>query len=572
MSAAQEYVDAVLNGDVIAGKKIIQACQRFNKDMERQRTNDFPYYFDENIETTVLKFTESLPTTDGKKLKLARFQKWLLSNLYSWREVGTGNKRFDRAFISMARKNSKTYLASTMGAIALLIESEPEQGRQILFTANAVKQARLGYDMMASELRQACKQSRLLAGRLKINNSRITDKPSNSFATALSSDTSTLDGYGASFAICDEFHESKTRKVYDAIKSGMNNQKNGLLAIISTSGLDTNCPMYEDYQFLSKILAGKDNADRYFIAIWEIDPEDKETLLDHPEVWIKANPLFEIEEVKTTMMASIRDDLELGVKQDNAVPVLVKNFNVWENAKTNQFMAIEDWTKAQIDHKPDITGKPVWIGIDLSKTNDLSSVSWLVPLDNKQFFIDSFSFVGTKGGIDTKERRDNISYRRLEQRGECEISTLDSGIIDYSRIYDFINKLIDDNKLDLQAIAFDPYNANTLITDLEKQNYPMIEVRQGAITLSIPIREFQEQIYNNQIVHSDNKLLTYAVNNAVLRYDSQNNVLIDKTQYTTRIDPLAALLDAFTIGKNYFTEAINAKAKNEYYKSDQFTF
>ena len=45
MSAAQEYVDAVLNGDVIAGKKIIQACQRFNKDMERQRTNDFPYYF-----------------------------------------------------------------------------------------------------------------------------------------------------------------------------------------------------------------------------------------------------------------------------------------------------------------------------------------------------------------------------------------------------------------------------------------------------------------------------------------------------------------------------------------------
>lgn len=572
MSAAQEYVDDVLNGNIIAGKKIIQACQRFNKDMERQRTNDFPYYFDENIETTVLKFVESLPTTDGKKLKLARFQSFILSNLYAWREVGTGNKRFDRAYISMARKNSKTYLASTMGAIALLMESEPEQGRQILFTANAVKQARLGYDMMASELRQACKQSRLLAGRLKINNSRITDKPSNSFATALSSDTSTLDGYGASFAICDEFHESKTRKVYDAIKSGMNNQKNGLLAIISTSGLDTNCPMYEDYQFLSKILAGKDNADRYFIAIWEIDPEDKETLLDHPEVWIKANPLFEIEEVKTTMMASIRDDLELGVKQDNAVPVLVKNFNVWENAKTNQFMAIEDWTKAQIDHKPDITGKPVWIGIDLSKTNDLSSVSWLVPLDNKQFFIDSFSFVGTKGGIDTKERRDNISYRRLEQRGECEISTLDSGIIDYSRIYDFINKLIDDNKLDLQAIAFDPYNANTLITDLEKQNYPMIEVRQGAITLSIPIREFQEQIYNNQIVHSDNKLLTYAVNNAVLRYDSQNNVLIDKTQYTTRIDPLAALLDAFTIGKNYFTEAINAKAKNEYYKSDQFTF
>lgn len=572
MSYAERYTDAVLNGDIIAGKKIIQACKRFKNDLKRQDTNEFPYYFDEEIEKKIIKFVELLPTTDGKRLHLAMFQKWILSNIYSWREVDTGNKRFDRAFISMARKNSKTYIASTMGAIALLMEKEPQQGRQILFTANAYKQARLAYDMMASELRQVVKASPYIRQRLKIGKMQITDKDSNSFAMALSSDTTTLDGYGATLGIVDEYHLAKNRKVLEAIKTGMNNQANATLAVISTSGDDTNCPMYEDYQFLSKVLEGKEHADRYFIAIWEIDQEDKETLLEHPEIWIKANPLFEVESVRKTMTSTIRDDLQLAIKQENVAGVLVKNFNTWQNAKTNQFLNIEDWQNTLVTDKPDIKGKPVYIGIDLSKTNDLSAVSWLVPLIGGKFYADSFSFVGTKGGLERKERRDNISYTKLQDRGECDITTLDSGVIDYSKIYDFVNNLIDNNDLDLQAICYDPYNMNTLLTDFEKQGYPMIEVRQGAITLSVPIREFREAIYNRDIIHGDNQLLEYAVNNSVIRYDSQNNALLDKTHYETRIDPVAALLDAWTVGKSYFKDIEGSKANNDFYKSDDFSF
>lgn len=572
MSYAEQYTDAVLTGEIIAGKKIKQACNRFKSDLARQNTKDFPYYFDDKIEKKIIAFVELLPTTDGKKLHLAQFQKWILSQLYSWRETGTGNKRFDRAFISMARKNSKTYLASTMGIIALLMEDEPQQGRQVLFTANAYKQARLAYEMMSSELRQVVNQSPYLRKRLSIGKLQITDNESNSFATALSSDTTTLDGYGANLAIVDEFHLAKNRKVLEALKTGMNNQKNGLLAVISTSGDDTNVPMYEDYQFLSKVLEDKESADRYFIAIWEIDPEDTETLLDHPEVWIKANPLFEVKSVAKTMTSTIRDDLELAIKQENIASVLVKNFNTWQNAKTNQFLTIEDWKKTQIHVTPNIKGKPVYIGIDLSKTGDLSSVSWLIPLNDGEFFIDSFSFVGTKGGLDRKERRDNISYTKLQDRNECDITTLDSGVIDYSKIYDFVNTLIESNKLELQAICYDPWNMNTLLTDFEKQGYPMIEVRQGAQTLSVPIRELQEAIYNKKVVHTNNQLLEYSINNAVLRYDSLNNVLLDKTKYETRIDPLAALLDAWTIGRTYFKEIEGRRANNDFYKSDDFSF
>lgn len=71
---------------------------------------------------------------------------------------------------------------------------------------------------------------------------------------ALASETSTLDGFAPTTAILDEWHEAKTRKTYNVIKSGMTQQKNGLLCVISTAGLDLNVPMYEEYLLLDRVL------------------------------------------------------------------------------------------------------------------------------------------------------------------------------------------------------------------------------------------------------------------------------------------------------------------------------
>lgn len=95
---------------------------------------------------------------------------------------------------------------------------------------------------------------------------------------ALASETSTLDGFAPTTAILDEWHEAKTRKTYNVIKSGMTQQKNGLLCVISTAGLDLNVPMYEEYLLLDRVLKGEEQADRYFIAIWELTIPKKFTI------------------------------------------------------------------------------------------------------------------------------------------------------------------------------------------------------------------------------------------------------------------------------------------------------
>lgn len=566
---ALEYADKILSGELFAGEKIKQACERFKRDLERSKNDDFPYYFDEVQANKAIAFIELLPSTDGAKINMLLFQKWILSELYGWREKGTNNRRYNRAFISMARKNGKTYLVSGMGANALLVEKQPAEGRQILFVSNALKQAKLGYNMMKNSLNKIVKQSDFMRQKLKILNAEIRDVSSNSVAMALASDTSTLDGYAGTTVILDEWHEAKDRKVYNVLKSGMAQEKNGLLAVVSTAGLNPNVPMYEEYQMLSEVLNGKEEADRYFIAIWELDSKD---WLDDEEKYIAANPIFEHEEIKQTMLPAIRDDVQIARKQNNLNAVLVKNFNMWLQASEDSYISVEDWKAAETETIPDIKGKDIYFGIDLSKTNDLTSVSWCIPLiDTRQIYCDSHSWVGTKYGLTQKIKRDGINYVTLEQEGECSITKLASGIIDYEDIFNWIKDFIDENELNVQAICYDKWNANSLVTKLEKERLPLVEVRQGVYTLNTPTRTFREQLYDGKIVHAGNKLLTYAVNNALLKIDN-NGVMINKNRNSERIDPIAALMNAYTQAMFHFEDIEGAKADNEFYLSEEFSF
>ncbi|MCI1134517.1 terminase large subunit [Enterococcus gallinarum] len=562
-----EYIEKVLSGKLIASNKIKLACERHMNDLERSETSDFPYYFDEEQAYKAIKFIELLPSTDGKKIKMLGFQKFIIGSLYGWRTKEGNFRRFNRAFISKARKNGKTYIASGMAANALIMEREPLEGRQVLFVSNALKQAKLGYDMLSNSLKAVSRESKFLRQQLKIMNSKIVHLPSNSFAIALASETSTLDGFAPTTAIIDEFHEAKNRKTYNVIKSGMAQQKNGLLCIISTAGLDLNVPMYEEYLLLDRVLKGEEQADRYFIAIWE---QDNANEIHEPNSWIKSNPIFESEAIKKVMQPTIQDDVNLALKQNNLNSVLVKNFNLWRQASEDSYMPIEDWNAVESD-SVDITGKPVYIGIDLSKTNDLTSVSWIVPLENKKLYCDSHSFVATKYGLQDKEKRDGLPYRELEKAGECSITTLESGIIDYEQVFDFIQDLVQVNDLDVLGICFDPYNANSLIAMAEKANYPMLEVRQGTLTLNVPTRTFREQVFEQNIIHGKNTILTHAVNNAIIKEDN-SGLQINKSKNSNKIDPIAALINAYVFAMDYHNEQEGAKADNEFYTSNDFSF
>jgi len=405
--------------------------------------------------------------------------------------------------------------------------------------------------------------------QLVIGKQQITHTPSNSFAAALSSDLSTLDGYSGTTVIVDEYALAKSRDVLNTLKSGQKAEPNALLAVVSTAGYDLNVPMYADYKFYSDVLTEKATADSTFIAIYELDDKE-ESLPENSDNWIKACPIFEHEGIKETMLPAIKEDVITAQQQGTLTAVLTKSFNMWTQASENSYVAAEDWERAEID-PIDIKGKQIYIGIDLSKTDDLTSISWIIPTDDRHLYCDSRSWIGTKYGLANKIKSDGVNYIELERKGECSITKLDSGIIDYEDIFNWLMRFIEENELEVMAICYDKWNANTLITKLEKAKLPLIEVRQGTYTLNTPTRTFRERLYDGQIVHSGNFLLAHAVNNAILK-EQNNGVMISKERNANKIDPIAALMNAYTEAMFHFEDTEALQANNEFYASNDFSF
>lgn len=570
-----DYEKRVLGGDIEAGRKLKKAIKRDQKDLRKSKKKDFPYYFNQELADKAINFVELLPTTSGDPLKLEPFQKWLLGMLFGWRKKLDDTRRFSECFISFSRKNGKSFLMSCIASLYLLVEQRPKMGREILFTANTFKQAKIAFDMFASGLRQLSKVSPAIRKRVKINNAEVFDLDTNSHAVAMASNLQALDGYRSDLAIIDEYHLATSNEIKSTIKTGQVNSDNALLAVISTSGNDLNSPMYKDYLFANKVLNGEVEADDLFIAIYEQDSKAEVIrAIDQPELMEKSNPLLSNADRRAVMLPKLIDSIKLANEQKNLLPVYVKNANLWLQARENSYITARDWQKATVEPQ-NIHGLPIWFGVDLSKSGDLTSVSWIIPIkrdDGSQFlYCDSHSWVGTKYGLLEKEKRDHFNYTQGEKDGECSITKSEAGVINYDDVLNFMIDFVKKNRLTVQAVCYDPWSFDYLINDFERLNWQLVETRQGRRTLSIPTRTFREELFKGNIKHPDNKLLAYAVNNAIITYDRNQNMLIDKAKSQNKIDPLAALMNAYSHYADDFKEN-KVKHDGSYFMSDQFSF
>ena len=564
---AIEYAKSVVDGKQVAGKLVIKACQRFLDDLKRQQSDDFPFYYSQTYAHKVIKFVESLPQTNGDPLELEPFEVFILANIYGWRQKDDDSLRFNRILLSEARKNGKSFLLAAIGVVSLLMEKQPARNRQVLFTANSSQQAHLAFDIMSDQLENLRRNSDYLRRRVKINKQRVTDKETGSFAVPLSTDTHSTDGYNPTLGVVDEYHQAKDDTILNALKSGMIQQDNGILAIISTAGFNLNSPFKSEWDYAADILNGKVNNDRYFAVMYCLDSKEE---LTNPDMWIKANPLMSNPKIAKTMREQIQNDLDVAMKQHNVNNVLVKNMNMFVQQNEASYISEQDWQHGLIDQAPNIDGKDVYIGADLSKSRDLTAISWLVPLEDGKFYADSHAFVSQYGGIVTKSKRDGIDYQAAAKRGECSISSLESGLIDYDSVFDFVMKFVGKHNLNVKFLVFDPYKWADLVNRFEEAGLPQLQLTQSYKNLSIPIGKFKEELIKGNVLHTSNKMLAYNVSNAILKYNFNGQALLDKTKKQNKIDCLAALIDAWAAGYDYFNQQTINQKLNDYYSSPAF--
>src|SRR5437763_734561 len=138
-----KYVAGVISGKILACEYIILACKRYRADILDADRKGF--YFDEATAETFIAFIEKLPHVKGqpanekKLLKLEPVQKFIVWNLFGWKWVTNGRRRFRHAYLEMAKKNAKSTLAAAIALAMFVLDGEA--GAEVYSAATTTSQA-----------------------------------------------------------------------------------------------------------------------------------------------------------------------------------------------------------------------------------------------------------------------------------------------------------------------------------------------------------------------------------------------------------------------------------------------
>jgi phage terminase large subunit-like protein len=535
-----DYSLDVLDGEVIACKKHKQACRRFLNDLEKEGTKEFPYSFNEEKALKFLHwmrlFKHTKGVLQGKQIEPHEIQVFIFSNIYGWEHVDTGLRRIKKVYWQVGRKNAKSQSLACSGSYEDMALGENMS--EVYIGATKSEQSKIVYNEILAQI----KGCDFLKGKWKESYGKITHLKSSSFITALSKDANKSgDGFNPQAAIIDEYHAHKTSEILDVLQSGMGARPQPLTMIITTAGFELQHPCYSvEYEYISKILDPNNpiENDEYFVMVNELDKDDN---IKDELNWEKANPILcSYEEGKAYIRSELKAALDVPEKMRN---FLTKNMNIWVNMREGGYMDLSKWKDCK-GKLPELKGKECYVGIDLSKKIDLTSIAFVFPM-NGEFIVKHHSFMPEET-LSQRSNTDKVPYHQWVK--DKYITTTPGAVVDYQFIEAYIEaRTIAENEgWIIKEVCYDPYNATQFAQSMEQKGFVMVEIRQGIRTLGEPTKDFRDMVFKKKIIHDGDPVLTWAIGNAVTKPDAQDNIMLDKSKSTDRIDPIAAVINAFT--------------------------
>lgn len=571
---ALEYSIAVLTGRKLVGEKIKRAAERHINDLRRiDDDDDFIYVYNADKAKNIVEFATLLKdVTSGEPFNPSPYQRFILAMIQGWRNPETKGMRFKNIFISMARTNGKTQLLSAYTLYNFLF-GYPKVNRQLAVSSIDISHTKPLYKYMTYNWEQLKKGPfKKLAQEwgVEYNQNEMRIDSQSTSMKRLSAQASASDGDHYTTGIVDEYHlfGQGQREFINSMTSGMVNNPLAQMFFISTAGLDPNTPMFEDYKRYAKYLENGNwhEIDKDLVLIWEQDDEDEAYL---PDTWQKSNPLMELPNMRKNLTEGMITERDAKVAQGKLSDFIVKNMNMWQNAKDNAFLPLDLIQGAIIDEF-NMYGRDVFIGFDYSQTNDDTSLAFIFPYigsDGQQkyhLYQHSWVPISKAGSIEAKEQRDNIDYRDVEKHGFATITRDRFGLIDEDEVFNWLLTFIEQNDLNVQAILYDQWGTGKIIRRLDeiKNEFLIIPVRQGIKSLNEPTKFLQSQFIKQNITILDDQAMQQALVNAVVVSDN-NGIKVDKNVNSQKIDVVDAIINAFYEGQWYNTEFTNADVKEK---------
>jgi phage terminase large subunit-like protein len=192
------------------------------------------------------------------------------------------------------------------------------------------------------------------------------------------------------------------------------------------------------------------------------------------------------------------------------------------------------WPKESADWR-DLRGRPAWIGLDLSKTLDMTAAVVCVPLDDGRVALRGY-YWWPKQDVAQRELDYRLPIRTWAAGGHL---TLTPGReIDYESVR---AKLIElQTEFDVRAVGYDRWGSKYLVEQLVSDGLPMEAYSMGVATFGPGCQLFQQLWVGGNILCGDDPVMRAACRTAIAKRDRNGNITITKEARRSIVDPLVA--------------------------------
>lgn len=560
------FRDAVIRGEIPVNKEVSMEMNRIDDLI----ANPGVYYDDRAVEGFIAYCENELTLTDGEDLNLLDSFKLWAEQIFGWyyfversvyvpSEDGHGghyvNKRIKKRLINkqyliVARGAAKSMYASCIHSYFLNVDTSTTHQ---VATSPTMKQS----EEVLSPIKTSITRARgplfkfLTEGSLqnttgsKANRVKLasTKKGIENFLTGsyleirpMSIDK--LQGLNSRINTIDEWLSGDIREdVMGPLEQGASKNDDWLIVAISSEGTSRNGPGDTIKMELASILKG--DYPNPHVSIWwyKLDSIDE---VNNPEMWPKANPnIGKTVTYETYQLDVDRAEKNPAVRND----ILAKRFGIPMEGYTYYFT----YEETLPHRKKDFWKLPCSLGADLSQGNDFCSFTFLFPLANGCFGVKTRNYIASTTLMKLPSAM-RAKYDDFMKEGSLVV--LEGAILDMMDVYDDLDRHIIECDYDVRCLGFDPYNAREFVERWERENgsFGIEKVIQGAKTESVPLGELKN-LSEQRMLLFDEDLMSYAMGNCITLEDTNGNRKLLKKRYEAKIDPVAAMLDAFVAWK-----------------------
>ena len=251
---------------------------------------------------------------------------------------------------------------------------------------------------------------------------------------------------------------------------------------------------------------------------------------------------------------ALRDKVERAKANPNElVNLLCKDFNVRMNSD-DHWLSFDDVYNELTFELEELKDNYAVGGVDLSSTTDLTCATVLVKRNGIVYSIQQYFIPDAK--LEEKIQEDKIPYDIWASRG---LVTLCPGAkVDYSAVTRWFINLVENYDIRPVWIGYDPWNSQYWVEEMKAYGFDMEEVRQGAKSLSNPMKQLEADLIENKVNYNKNPVLHWCLTNTAVNRDENDNIRpVKGKQQRARIDGAVSLIIAYTIMLNHANDLEN---------------